>query len=357
MRYRYWCWGWWGGATRAVVTVVFGDHGCFAEQDTQIKPWSYDSPNHLVKATVYHWWHKPKQLEESSQLPKKDTNDSSIIVVRGTLLQRLWERIVFLLVQSRIPWRMMWCLVMKLNQIKTRHIITKRKKTFLVTNMHTAFHHLIRFHTYLSIDPFQSCRPYHQLACWTSTQSPVHPPINNFTARWLPGCWCYQTWSPNSRSLTHFLLGKSTGPRDFYVFANHFCEVKPKWQWEWNASINIYILHYSSSFWEWLVDTYMYTVYVYLRIYTKNSLIFLGGGKHHLLTRCWKFPLSHSPKKHICVYIYIQTKWYRYTYLYPTMLPTPTRVLRWLQHVKWSRSSSQVQISRPSAGLMVVDPE
>lgn len=30
---------------------------------------------------------------------------------------------------------------------------------------------------------------------------------------------------------------------------------------------------------------------------------------------------------------------------------TPTRVLPWSQHVKWSRSSCQVQISRPSAGL------
>lgn len=70
-----------------------------------------------------------------------------------------------------------------------------------------------------------------------------------------------------------------------------------------------------------------------------------------LLTRCWKFPLSHlEPLFKKNMYVYTDT-YKADTCFYSTTLHTPTRVLPWSQHVKWSRSSCQVQISRPSAGV------
>ena len=115
-----------------------------------------------------------------------------------------------ILLLSGIPWCMMWCLIMiqKLKQIKTRHIVTTRKKPMLVT---TCIYHFIIWLDVIHTFPLTHFNHLHLFPPTFILN--VHPVpssstnySNNFTAMWLPGCWCYQTWCPNSRSLTHFRL-------------------------------------------------------------------------------------------------------------------------------------------------------
>lgn len=91
-------------------------------------------------------------------------------------------------------------------------------------------------------------------------------------------------------------------------------------------------------------------IWLNCNMYVYIYIVWLWRG-NCLLTRCWKFPLSHlEPLFKKSMYVYTDT-YKTDTCFYSTTLHTPTRVLPWSQHVKWSRSSCQVQISRPSAGV------